>query len=239
MLVHDFAFGRHHIAFAGGQVFLQKFAEGAFADEADASAVFFGGGGQAGFGGNAAHFGFFQVAEREEGAFELGWLEAVEEVALVFVGIQAFEQIMLAVAHFFAGVVAGGDGFGALPDGVIQKAFEFDFGVAQHVGVGGAAGLVFLQEVGEYFVFVLGGEIDDVDVDADDVGHGDGVERILLDAAVFVVVVVFPVLHEHAAHLLPLLLEQVGGYGGIDAAGQADDDVLRGRHSVWFLGGAT
>ena len=124
-------------------------------------------------------------------------------------------------------------------DGVIQKAFEFDFGVAQHVGVGRATGLVFLQEVGKYFVFVLGGEINDVDVDTDDVGHGDGVEGILLDAAVFVVVVVFPVLHEHAAHLVPLLLEQVGGYGGIDAAGQADDDVLRGRHNVWFLGEAT
>ena len=173
------------------------------------------------------------MAEREEGAGELEGLEAVEEVALVFVGIQAFEQIMFAAAHFFAGVVAGGDGFGALLDGVIQKAFEFDFGVAQHVGVGGAAGLVFLQEVGEYFVFVLGGEIDDVDVDADDVGHGDGVERILLDAAVFVVVVVFPVLHKNAAHMVPLLFQELRGNGRINAAGKADDDVLRGgTHGV-------
>ena len=48
----------------------------------------------------------------------------------------------------------------------------------------------------------------------------------MLDAAIFVIVVVLPVLHKYTAHLMTLLLEQGGGYGGIDTAGEPDDDVL-------------
>jgi hypothetical protein len=35
---------------------------------------------------------------------------------------------------------------------------------------------------------------------------------------------------------MPLLFEQGGGYGGIDAAGEADDDVLAGVlcHKILF-----
>jgi hypothetical protein len=43
--------------------------------------------------------------------------------------------------------------------------------------------------------------------------------------AVFVVIVVFPVLHEQADDFVALLLEQVGSDGGVDAAGQTDDDA--------------
>ena len=152
--------------------------------------------------------------------------EAVEKIALVFVAVRAFEQAVAAADDFFAGVVAGGDHVRALFQRVVEEAFELDFGIAQHIGVGRAACAVFFEKIGEYLVFILRGEIDDVDVDADDVGHGDGVEGILFDAAIFVVVVVFPVLHEHAAHAVSLLFEQRGGYGGIDAAGEADDDVV-------------
>ncbi len=39
-----------------------------------------------------------------------------------------------------------------------------------------------------------------------------------------VVVVVLPVLHEDADHLVAGALEQPRGHGGVDAAGEADDD---------------
>jgi hypothetical protein len=54
-----------------------------------------------------------------------------------------------------------------------------------------------------------------LDLDADHVGHGGGVHEVDVGRAVFAVVVVFPVLHEDADHLVALLLEQVGGDGGI------------------------
>ena len=132
---------------------------------------------------------------------------------------------MHAVADFFARIVSCGDGIRALPYGVVQKAFEFDFGVAQHIRIRRAPRTVFLKKISKDFVFILRGEIDDVDIDADNIGNGDGIERILFNAAIFVIVVVLPVLHEHTAHLITLLLEQGGGYGRIDTAREPDDDI--------------
>ena len=134
---------------------------------------------------------------------------------------------MDAVADFLAGIMAGGDGFRALCQCIIQKTFEFDFGVAQHIGIGRAAGTVFLQKISKYFVFVLGGKIHNVYVYTDDVGNGHCIQRILLDAAITVVVVVFPVLHKDAAHLCALAAEQGGGYGRIHTARQPHDNILR------------
>ena len=125
---------------------------------------------------------------------------------------------MHAIAHFFAGVMPCGDGFCALLYGVFQKAFEFDFGVAQHIRVGRSARFVFLQKIGEHFVFVLRREVYDVDINTDDVGDRHRIERVFFDAAILVVVVVFPVLHEDAAHVVLLLVQQRGGYGAIHSA---------------------
>jgi hypothetical protein len=63
-----------------------------FADEADALAVFFVGGGETGVAGEGAEFGFLEVADGEAGVGELGLREEREEVGLVFVGIGAFEE---------------------------------------------------------------------------------------------------------------------------------------------------
>ena len=76
-------------------------------------AVFFGGSRQIEFGGKAADFRFFQIAQRKNRALELERFEAVEEIALVFVLIQTFEQVMSAVADFFTRIVSGGNGIQA------------------------------------------------------------------------------------------------------------------------------
>ena len=62
------------------------------ADEADALAVFFLGGGEAGAAGEGAKIGFEQIADGETGVAELGLGKKGEEVGLVFVGVGAFEQ---------------------------------------------------------------------------------------------------------------------------------------------------
>ena len=112
-----------------------------------------------------------------------------------------------------AGVVAGGDFVGPQGEGVVEKGFELDLGVAQDVGVGGAPGLVFAHEFGKHAVFVFGGEVDVLDVDADHVGHAGRVQPVLAAGAVFAVVVIFPVFHEDADDLMALLFEQVGADG--------------------------
>ncbi len=74
--------------------------------------------------------------------------------------------------------MAGGDGVGTQAHGVVEERLELDLGVAQHIGVRRAAGLVFAQKRGEDAVFVVGGEVDVLDLDADHVGHGCGIDEV-------------------------------------------------------------
>ncbi len=196
---------------------------------------FFAGVRQADLGGDAAHLGLLELADRKERARELRLAQPVQEVALVLVRVEPLQQLeaaRLGLAH--PRVVAGRDAFGAEPHRVVEEGLELDLGVAQHVGIGRAPGLVLAQELGEDAVLVLGGEIDVLDLDADHVGDAGRVEEVLARRAVLVVVVLLPVLHEDADHLVAGALQQPRGDGRIDAAGEADDDALRagGGHGV-------
>ena len=215
------------------QVAVEELAERALANEADAGRVLFLCIRQADLLGQAAHLGLRQLAHRKQGARELGLVQPVEEVALVLQRVQALEQLEALAAGLqrigpgtHPRIVAGGNALGPQAHGVVEKGLELDLGIAQHVGVGRAAGFVFAQEFGEHPVFVVGREVDVLDLDADHVSHGGGIDEVDVGRAVLAVVVIFPVLHEQADDLMPLLLEQPGGHGGIHAAGQTDDDTL-------------
>ncbi|MNT78113.1 hypothetical protein D3C72_2173210 [compost metagenome] len=56
------------------------------------------------------------------------------------------------------------------------------------------------------------------DLDADHVGHGSGVDEVDVRRTEFAVVVIFPIFHEDADHVMALLLEQIGGHRRIHAA---------------------
>src|SRR2546426_8333745 len=62
---------------------------------------------------------------------------------------------------------------------MIQESLELDLGVAQHVGVRRAPRGVLAQEIGEHPVLVFGGEVDRLELDADHVGGGRGVDQVL------------------------------------------------------------
>ena len=190
--------------------------------------------GSADLGGDAAHLRLLEFADGEERLRQLRLVQAVQEIALVLAGIAAAQELEAGAAvrlSNFAdtGVVAGGDAVGAEAHRVVEKGLELDLGVAQHVGVGRAAGGVLAQEIGEHAVLVVGREVDVLDLDAQHIGHARRIEKILARRAVDVIVVVFPVLHEDADDLMPRTLQQPGGDGRIDAAGEADDDALLGR----------
>ena len=198
-----------------GDVAVEKFTEGPLADEADAGRIFFLGVGQADLVGNAPHLGLVQLTHWEQGLGQLRLAQAVQKVTLVFARIQALEQLMQAGGRIqaHAGVMAGGDLLGTQAHGMVQKGLEFDLGVAQDVGVGRAAGLVLTQELGKHAVLVVGREVDMLDLDADNIGHRRGIHKVDVGRAVLAAVVVFPVLHEDADHLMTGLLEQMGGDG--------------------------
>src|SRR5258706_553117 len=74
-------------------------------------------------------------------------------------------------------VVAGGDARRAQLDRMIEEGLELDLGVAQHVRIGRAAGLVLAQELRKHAVLVLGGEIPRLELYADHVGGGSRIEQ--------------------------------------------------------------
>jgi hypothetical protein len=113
---------------------------------------------------------------------------------------------------------------------MVQKGLEFDFGVAQDVGVGGAPSLVFAQKLRKNTVFVIGRKIDVLDLDAQYICNSCCIDEVDIRRAVLAVIVVFPILHEDANDVMALLLEQMGSDSRIDAAGQADDHTVKLGH---------
>jgi hypothetical protein len=166
-----------------------------------------------------------QLAHREQHARELLLRQAMQEVALVLAAVRALEEPERLSVRIHPRVVPGGDLRGAEAHGVVEERLELDLGVAQHIGIRRAAGGVLAQEVGEDALLVLGGEVDGLEVDADDVRGRRRIDKVLPGRAVLVVVIVFPVLHEQARHLVAGALEEQRGDGRIHAARHPDHDL--------------
>ena len=104
-----------------GDVAVKELSERPLADETDAGRVFLFGIGQADLVGDAAHLGLVQFADWEQRLGELGLIEPVQKVTLVFGRVQALEQLVQAggFVQAHAGVVAGGDFLRAQAHGVV------------------------------------------------------------------------------------------------------------------------
>ncbi len=237
---HTLIVERADLAGVRRQVAHQEFLERPLADEADAGRVFLHRNVQAGGGGDFAHLALVDAGQRKEGFRQLRLIQTVQEVALILAGVFGLEQLHATAAGrvgAHAGIVAGGDLLGAERQCVVEESAELDFRVAQHVRVGRATGGVLAEELGEYALLVFLGEIDDLDVDAEVVGDAHDVDQILPRRAVFLVVVVFPVFHEHADNPPAALPQEQGGDRRVDAAGKADDDgTAVARFNAFCLG---
>src|SRR6266581_2476676 len=213
VLAYDLSLGRAHRAGLPGQIAAQELAERALADEADSGRVALREIVQPRLLRDRAHPGLLQFPERENHARKLLLVQAVQEIALVLGKIDGLEQLE----------VPGRDALRAQRHRVIEKRLELDLGVAQHVRVGSAAGGVFGEEGAEDAVLVLRREIHDLQLDSDHLGDRGAVDQILARRAVFVIVVVLPVLHEEADDLVPLPLQEQRGDRRIDPARHAYD----------------
>ena len=203
----------------GWQVLVQEGPKGPLADETNAGGVLLFGIGQANLCSNATHLGLAQVPNGEDHPLELVLGKAMQKIALVFGWVQPPQKLHLAGLQTpHAGVMARGDGISPLGHRVVQKRFELDFGIAQNIWVGGATGGIFPQELGKNTVFVLGSKIHGLQLNAQGVGHGGGVQKVLTGRAVLVLVVVFPVLHEDADHPMALFFEQPGAHCRVNPA---------------------
>ena len=157
----------------------------------------------------------------------------MQEVGLVLVGVVRLLQHRARGPLFEPRIVARGEALRTEPRGVFQAQAELDFAIAQHVGVGRAAGAILGEEVIEHAVAVGGGEAHPMQRDADFRGRGTRVLEVLCIRAIGVVVL--PVAHVEPVHVVAGALQQQRGHGGIHAAGHADDDasgriLCRGGH---------
>jgi hypothetical protein len=126
--------------------------------------------------------------------------------------------------------VSGGDGLRAECQGVLAKHAELDLPVAQHVRVRRAPAPVLGQKVREHLLAVLGGEVDhlhrDVQTRADGLHVGDvGRRRAVAEG-----VVVFPVLHVKADHVVAGTLQQQRRHRRVDPAGKPHHHPRGRRH---------
>jgi hypothetical protein len=120
--------------------------------------------------------------------------------------------------------------------GVFSKYPELDFPVTQHIRVRRSTGLVRLEEVAEHALAIFPREVDVMQRNLE--LFADPASVLQIAGGGTVACIVFPVRHVQGMHVRALLLEQQGGNGGVDAAGQAEDDtaslkvVSRGLHGT-------
>ena len=131
----------------------------------------------------------------------------MQEVTLIFVGIQPFQQygfsIQLAPAH----IVACRYQVGTKYFGVFKKRFELNLTITKDVRIRGSASFILMQEVLEHVVPVLGCKVSLMKLDSKCVTDLLSVCQVFFCRAVFCSVVFVPVLHEQAFNLIPLLYQ--------------------------------
>ena len=110
---------------------------------------------------------------------------------------------------------------------LFEEGPELDFPIAQYVGVGRSARLVLGEEIGEYSIHILLGEVDRIIGDIDQGAHATDVGVVLLGGTAPVLVVFFPVEHEQPDDVITLLFQKQSGNGAIHTAAHADDDCFR------------
>jgi hypothetical protein len=86
--------------------------------------------------------------------------------------------------------------------------------------------LVLTQKFCKHAVLVVSGKVDVFDVNAHHIGHGGGINKVDVGRAKLAVVVIFPIFHENADHLVALLFQQMGRDGGVDAARQTHNNSV-------------
>ena len=109
----------------------------------------------------------------------------------------------------------------------LPEQVEFDFPVAQDVGIGCAPGGIFREHVVYDALPVSVGEIDDLERNAEVLRDEQGIIGIVHPWAGIVQGdgVIDPIAHEESDDLMPLLLQEMGGDTAVHTTGKSDHDA--------------
>ena len=219
MLADDQAVRRLDRTWLARQPGLQELAEGTLTDEADSGGFALVEYRQATLAGDGAHFPLAECAYGEVAAGKFGAGKHVQEIALVFIGIDAAQQVPTAAD---ARVMAGREALRAQTPRIGQAEAELDLAIAEHVGIRRPARTQLSQEMRENAFPILGGETHTMQRDAKLRATAARVLEIGGGRAI-AVAVVLPVRHEQALDIVTGIEQQRCRNRGIDAARHCDD----------------
>ena len=182
-----------------------------------------------------AYFRLGQMTDGEQGFAQLLLSQLAEEVTLVLVGIYPFQNSPLRLAiqdnllsgivqqGSAAAIVASGDHVGTKAARGFEEGVELDLPVAEHVWIRGTAGRIFIEHIVHHTLAVLLGEVYEVEGNSDLARYQFCYEAVLFPFAISMKggVGVVPVLHEHGKDIVALLLQEQGGYAGVNSSGQS------------------
>ena len=208
MPADDFAVHRAHLAGLRRQILAEELLEIAFADEAHAGRILLFGHGQIVLTRNLANLRLGQAAHGEQGVRKRGLADHIEEVGLILVFVRRAQQLICAALMAQSGKVAGRQLVRAQRQREFQKDVPLDLAVAQHVRIGRAAALVLFKKIAEHALLIFLREVDGIIRNANAVAHAAHVGVILLGRTHAASVLLLPVVHENADHVVALPLEQ-------------------------------
>jgi hypothetical protein len=122
------------------------------------------------------------------------------------------------------GVVTGSYGVEAEADPPVEEAPELEVPVALDARVRRATGRVSTYVRSNDAALELLGEVEDVVIDAEAIGHPPGVVDVGNRAAARIRSTA-PELHGGSDDVMALLAQHSGGNGGVDSTGEGDEDA--------------
>ena len=149
-----------YLSRCGRQELFQEGAETAFTDKTDTSTVFFIVRHQVVAFCQFADVRFIVFTDREQGMRELVLIQCMQEITLVFIVVEAAQQLRFIVVRPAAGIMSGCDLFCTERLRVIKEGVELDLFIAQDIWIRRAPGPVFIEEVLKYPVPVFAGKVD-------------------------------------------------------------------------------
>ena len=200
------------------ELLLKEFGQFHLSNETEALAVFFLCGGELCFCSNAPDLRLFQFTNGEQRVGKLFGSDLTQKVALVFIGVSPCQQLVPPLGRRGApAIVASCHGICTQLMGGIAKEVEFDFAVAQHVGVGRSARCVLGKHVVYNPLAVSIRKVDDLERDAQMLGHKEGVVGIVHPRTGVVKGdgVVDPIAHKNADDIVALSLQLQRGHAAV------------------------
>ena len=231
----------YHIAFLRFQLLAQKVGQIYFSHKAKPLRILFVGRDQSGLTGYFPHAGFFQLAHRKKRVSQLFLRQLAKEIGLILARVHSGQKPVhrspARFHRFTTGIMACGHIVGAQLAGFVPKKVEFDFAVAQNIGIRRASAFVFAEHIVDNAFEIFLAEIENPERNTQMFCNGACIFTVF-DPVHFVgfdVARIVPIEHKGPDDFIALIQEQFGRHRRIHAARQAHHYTSFICHRLEFI----